>query len=324
MKPKIVLAILFSLMSISLSAHASNRKAEKAAPITASMAEQCQGPKKRIAILRFGGTSKYGAYEGWDVGEAIAAQMGTALLSTKCFILTDRMVLSDILREQELGLAGVTGQESRPQAGRLIGAQILIKGEITEFETGKKGGGTTLGFGFKKIPLGLRLGRNKNVAHIAIDLRLIDASTGEILFSETIKSEAKTSGTAVGFDYRNVSLSNDQYTKTPMGQAVRKTVVEAAGYIVQHLYSVDWSGQVVDTMGRQIFINAGSESGVEIGDTFTVTSVAKELIDPSSGIVLGRIEQQLGDIRIEQVNAKYAIARATGDFPVHRGDYLHN
>ena len=324
MKSNIVLTVLLSLMSISLSAHAGNRKSVEAAPISTTMAEQCHGPKKRVAILRFGGTGKYGAYEGWDVGEAIAAQMGTALLSTDCFILADRMALSDVLREQELGLAGVTGQESRPQAGRLVGAQILIKGEITEFETGKKGGGTTLGFGFKKIPLGIRLGRNKNVAHIAIDLRLIDASTGEVLFSETITSEAKTSGTAVGFDYRNVSLGNDQYSKTPMGQAVRETVVEAAGYIVQHLYSVDWSGQVVDTMGMQIFINAGSESGVEIGDTFQVTSVAKELIDPSSGMVLGRIEQQMGDIRIEQVNAKYAIARAMGDFPVRRGDYLHN
>ncbi len=323
MKPKIALTILFSLMSISLDAHGSNPKAVEARPENVTMAAQCQGPKKRVAILRFGGTGKYGAYEGWDVGEAIAAQMNTALLSTDCFIITDRMALSDVLREQELGLAGVTGQESRPQAGRLVGAQILIKGEITEFETGKKGGGTTLGFGFAKIPLGVRLGRNKNVAHIAIDLRLIDASTGEILFSESITSEAKTSGTAVGFDYRNVSLGNDKYTKTPMGQAVRETVVEAAGYIVQHLYSVDWTGQVVDTMGRQIFINAGSESGVAVGDTFKVSNVVKELIDPSSGIVLGRIEQEMGDIRIEQVNAKYAIARAMGDFPVRRGDYLH-
>jgi curli biogenesis system outer membrane secretion channel CsgG len=324
MKPQIVFTILFSLMSISLGAYASNPKAVEAEPKSATMAEQCQGPKKRVAILRFGGTGKYGAYEGWDVGEAIASQMGTALMSTDCFILTDRMVLSEVLREQELGLAGVTRQESTPQAGRLVGAQILIKGDITEFETGKKGNGMTLGLGLAKIPLGLRFGRNKNVAHIAIDLRLIDASTGEILFSETLTSEATTSGMAVGLDYRQASLGTDQYAKTPMGQAVRDTVVKAAGYIVQHLYGVDWTGQVVDTMGLQIFINAGSESGVEVGDTFTVTNVAKELIDPSSGVVLGRIEQEMGDIRIEQVNVKYAIARAVSDFPVRRGDYLHH
>ena len=199
--------------------------------MTAENADKtCIGPKKRVAILRFGGTGKYGAYEGWDVGEAIAGQLATALEATDCFVIADRMVLSEVLREQELGLAGVVDGDTASQAGRLIGAQVLIKGEITEFETGKKGNGLNLGFGFSNIPLGLRLGGNRNVAHIAIDLRLIDASTGEILFSETISSEAKNYGLALGVDYDKGSIGTDHFSKTPFGKAVRGAATESAGY----------------------------------------------------------------------------------------------
>ncbi len=199
---RIFITIFFAIATLGLGACASAPKS--AATTDAEAVEQiCAGPKKRVAILRFGGTGKYGAYEGWDVGEAIAGQLATALNATDCFIIADRMVLSEVLREQELGMAGVLAKESVTRTGRLIGAQVLIKGEITEFETGKKGNGLNLGFGFSKIPLGLRLGGNKKTAHIAIDLRMIDASTGEIIYAETITSEAKPKISA----WRSVSIT---------------------------------------------------------------------------------------------------------------------
>ena len=284
----------------------------------------CGGPKKRVAILRFGGIGKYGAYEGWDVGEAIAGQLATALESTECFVIADRMILSEVLREQELGLAGVVDGDTGAEAGRLIGAQVLIKGEITEFETGKKGNGLNLGFGFSNIPLGLRLGGNRNVAHVAIDLRLIDASTGEIMFSETITSEAKNYGLALGVDYDMGSIGTDHFSKTPFGKAVRDATVESAGFIVEQLKEVDWSGQVITAEGSQVFLNAGANSGVKVGDTFTVTNIAKELVDPASGVVLGRIERQMGKVTVQSVTDLYAVAQLQGDFPVRRGDYLRN
>ena len=84
----------------------------------------------------------------------------TALEQTDCFVLADRMALSDVQREQELGLAGVTGREYSAAAGSVIGAQILVKGEITEFEPGKQGRGMTAGIGLDDV--GLRLGGNRN------------------------------------------------------------------------------------------------------------------------------------------------------------------
>lgn len=315
-----LLLIFLAATAIVLSACASNPKADESADETSI---SCAGPKKRVALLRFGGTGKYGAYEGWDVGEAIAAQLTTALESTDCFIVADRMALSEVLREQELGLAGVVNRETAPDAGKLIGAQVLIKGDITEFETGKKGNGLNLGLGFSNIPLGLRLGGNRSVAHIAIDLRLIDASTGKVLSTEVITSEAKNFGLALGVDYRQGSIGTDKFSKTPFGKAVRNTAEQAAGFVMQELNDVSWSGQVITAEGAQIFMNAGLNSGVKIGDKFTVTNVEKELVDPASGVVLGRIERRVGEIQVESVTDLYAVAKPMGDFSVNRGDFLH-
>ncbi len=323
MNYRISIAILIAITALGLGACASTPKTGATAEAE-SVKQLCAGPKKRVAILRFGGTGKYGAYEGWDVGEAIAGQLATALQATDCFIIADRMVLSEVLREQELGLAGVVGSESASRAGRLIGAQVLIKGEITEFETGKKGKGLNLGFGFSNIPLGLRVGGNRNTAHIAVDLRMIDASTGEIIYSETITSEAKNFGLALGIDYDKGSIGTDHFSKTPFGKAVRNTAEQAAGFIVQQLQEVSWTGQVITAEGSQIFLNAGATSGVKVGDTFTVTNVARELVDPASGVILGRIERRMGRIKVESVTDMYAVARVMGDFPVNRGDFLHH
>jgi len=318
-----LITTLFVIAALGLGACASTPKSAATADATA-VEQLCAGPKKRVAILRFGGTGKYGAYEGWDVGEAIAGQLATALGATNCFIIADRMVLSEVLREQELGMAGVLAKDSVSRTGRLIGAQVLIKGEITEFETGKKGNGLNLGFGFSKIPLGLRLGGNKKTAHIAIDLRMIDASTGEIIYSETLTSEAKNYGLALGVDYDKGSIGTDRFSKTPFGQAVRDTAEQAAGYIVQQLQEVRWTGQIISSEGAQIFMNAGTTSGVKVGDTFTVSNIAKELVDPASGVVLGRIERKLGQIEVQSVTDLYAVAKAVGDFPVTRGDFLRH
>jgi hypothetical protein len=48
---------------------------------------------------------------------------------------------------------------------------------------------------------------------------------------------------------------------------------------------------------------------VEIGDTFTVSHAIRELFDPASGIVLGKIEEQLVQAQVEQVMPTCAVAR---------------
>lgn len=282
----------------------------------------CSGPKMRVAVLPFGATSKLGSYEGFDIGEALASQLTTALEQTDCFVVSDRMALSHILREQELGLAGVSNPETAPQSGRVIGAQVLVKADVTEFEPQKESGGLNLGFASGKLPFGLRLGGNSGTSHVAIDLRLLDASTGQVLFSQRVEASSKSQGLALGLDFKQISVGGDKFYKTPMGQATRVALNDAVFYVIKGTRQVPWQGQIVSTRGQNIFINAGVDAGIKVGDVLKVSAVAEELVDPESGVTLGKVESQLGRIEVRAVQEKFAIAAALENFDTRRGDII--
>ncbi|MCV6588037.1 MAG: CsgG/HfaB family protein [Marinobacterium sp.] len=282
----------------------------------------CSGPKLRVAVLPVGAAGKLGAYEGFDVGESLAAQLTTALVSSGCFTVGDRMALSHVLREQELGLAGVTRQETAPRAGTVMGAQVLVKADITEFEPTKESGGLNLGFASSSLPFGLRLGGNSSTSHVALDLRLLDAATGQVLFSRRVEASSKSKGMALGLDFKTLTLGGDRFYKTPLGQATRVALSQAVSHVIRDTRQIPWQGQVVSTQGRHIFINAGQSSGLTVGDVLQVSAVAQELIDPETGEILGRVESPLGKVEVQVVQDKYAVVAPIGVFEARRGDII--
>ena len=314
MKKFIVTAMLISFFSAAFPA-----QAQEGAP-----AVSCPAQKKRVAVLKFGATGKFGAFEGWDVGDGLAAQLATALQQTGCFNVIDRLALAGLLREQELALTGIVAKESAVRVGRLSGAQVLVKGEITEFEPTTSGSGLTLGFGLPRIPLGIRLGGEAQTAQVAMDVRLIDASTGQVLQSHRVEGKANAAGFSAGLDNRWASIGGEHFTKTPLGQATRQALVEAVGLISQSLMALpseqilQW--RVVEVMDNQIFVNAGQGSGLKVGARLRVVSAAKELIDPDTQAVLGAVEQSVGEVEIVSIQDRYSIATIRTNFQPKRGD----
>ncbi|WP_027857757.1 CsgG/HfaB family protein [Marinobacterium jannaschii] len=282
----------------------------------------CSGPKLRVAVLPFGATGKLGSYEGFDVGESLAAQLTTALSHTGCFVVADRMALSHVLREQEMGLVGVTNPETAPRTGGVIGAQVLIKTDITEYEPNKESGGLNFGFASSKLPFGLRLGGSGSTSHVALDLRLLDATTGEVLFSRRVEASSKSSGLALGLDFKQMTVGGDKFYKTPLGQATRVALADAVNLVIRDSRQIPWQGQVISTRGDSIFINAGQDVGLNVGDVLQVSGVAEELIDPESGRMLGRVESPLGRVQVKMVQDKYAVVAPLSRFEARRGDII--
>jgi len=298
------------------------QKTADVAPAEAPVKVACTGPKMRVAVLPFGATGKLGSFEGFDIGESLAAQLTTALTSTGCFVVADRLALSHVLREQEMGLVGVTNPETAPRAGGVIGAQVLIKADITEFEPTKESGGLNLGFASSSLPFGLRLGGSGNTSHVALDLRLLDATTGEVLFSRRVEASSSSKGLALGLDFKNMTIGGDKFYKTPLGQATRVALADAVNLVIRDTRQIPWQGQVVSTRGQHIFINAGQDVGLNVGDVLQVSAVAEELIDPESGQILGRVESPLGQVEVRMVQDKYAVVSPLTTFEARRGDII--
>ena len=279
------------------------------------------GPKKRVAVIRFENVGKFAAqYGDWDVGGGLAAQLTTALVECGQFVVVERAALADILREQEMAMEKLVSKESAAKVGQILGAQLLVKGSVTEFEQEAAGGGLKLGIGLPGIGLGG--GANTVQAHVGIDLRLIDTSTGQVVRSVRSQGKASKTGVAVGIDVRNMSFGGDAFKNTPLGIATREAIERAVRAVQEHMDRVPWAGRVMDVVADKVYINAGRDANVKVGDVFQVTQVLRELIDPETGAVRGVIENRLGQVEVEAVEDNFAVGHMRGAALPKRGDLV--
>ncbi len=165
---------------------------------------------------------------GWwrtGVGSDLADMLSNELASTDKFTMVERGKLQGVLDEQDLGASGRVNPKKAAKAGNLTGAQYLVYGSVSAYEEDTKDTGGGISFG------GISLGGSKGEAYIAVDIRVIDTTTGEISFSRTIEGKSGSSGIDVGF-YRGGfggHLKNEE--KTPAGKAIRACVVHIAEYL---------------------------------------------------------------------------------------------
>lgn len=262
--------------------------------------------RKRLAVLRFESTDKFG---GGDVGEGLSAMLSNELSNTGKFVMVERSALSDILGEQQLGSKGLATSESAAASGKLLGAQILVRGTVTDFEAAKQGGGTQLSIAGGNLPIGGILGKGGSTAHVAIDLRLIDAVTGEIIDTYRAKADAKASSTHLALQHvkTGVGFGTESFNKTPLGKAALQAIQESVAYVVRRTASIPWAGRISEVDGDKIYVNAGEDVGLKPGDRLEIFVVTKEIKDPDSGAVLGVEEHRFGVMEIQSVKPRFSI-----------------
>ena len=82
---------------------------------------------------------------------------------------------------------------------------------------------------------------------------------------------------------------------------------ELAGQLAQRFPHM--KGEVVDVQGEQLYVSLGARNQVLEGMRLSVFREGKELTSPTTGEVLGRLEEQLGSVTVTQVAETYAVAR---------------
>ncbi len=274
------------------------------------------GPKKRIAVTKFDNKVK-GTYGSWNIGEGMADQLATALIKTGRFVVVERQALSEVLSEQELGQTGIIKKETSAKVGQVLGAQILIRGAVTEFEQAESGGGAGIGF------RGFNIGGKSSNAHVGIDIRLIDSSSGQVLTSHNAVGKAESSGIAVGVSRGMVDFGADSFKNAPIGQATRQAIEEAVNFIVNTMETVPFSAKVVKIDGKKIYINIGSNMNIRSGTKMYAYALGEDLVDPETGLKLGADEKLIGTVEVREVQDKFSVGyMSSGNGTLKRGDVL--
>ena len=245
---------------------------QPAAPPSAAQAPRIthKGPKLRVGIVDFVNKSSYGAGR---LGTSASDILTTELFKTGAFTLIERAQLKQVLGEQALGQTGAVNPETAAQAGKVLGLNALVTGSISQF--GVSTGGADYGVYKQKI----------QTAKCTVDVRVVDASTGQLLFAESGKGEFERKaqevfglGTRAGYD------------ETLGQEALRSAITKFMDNLVQQLQTVEWTGRIASVSANDIYINVGRDAGLKLGDTLVVQTLGKEIFDPQTKLLLGREE----------------------------------
>lgn len=274
------------------------------------------GPRKRVAVTKFDNKVK-GVYGNQNLGEGMSEMLVTELIKTNRFVVVERQALQDILGEQELGQTGVVKKETAAKVGQVLGAQIIVRGAVSEFEQKESGGDSDLRY--KGFSLGIKTAQ----AHVGIDIRLIDTTTGHILHSHNAVGNAQTSALKFGVEKGDIDFNIESFKNTPLGQATRQAMHNAVKFIISQMETMPFTATVVKSEGGKVYINAGSLANMKTGDRFLAYSVGEHIVDPVTGLKLGAEEKLVGTVEVRDVKDKFSIANLISDAgALKRGDVI--
>ena len=252
--------------------------------------------KPRLAVLEFGHKALNSQW--WGSGGAAQDMFITTLVKSGKYTVVDRERLAALMQEKNLSLSGDVSAATAVQAGKLLGVEYMLVGDVTEF--GEQVNKAQVGWG-----IGVDVRKKKFIA--ALDVRLISVTTGEILWAETGRKEESSSKVYVA------GIGGGVDDSRMFDKVLRPVVDELSGKLMQVTLETGKSvvgrvsGKIARVDGGTIFINLGSEQGVAVGDTFGVYAMGEAIKDPDTGEVLGADETKLGAVKVTAVKgAKYS------------------
>lgn len=174
--------------------------------------------------------------------------------------VVERANVDAVLSEQELADLGIVTKTAKnnntANIGKMRGAQFIILGGVSSYEEGvsekaSSGGSSFMGIGESKTT-------EESSAYIAVDLRIVNSTTGEIVASRTVEGTAKSTyekktseGDLSGFGNLMSNTSNSrnaqmfgnvlgtfktnkttvEVNKAPKEKAIRAALISAADYV---------------------------------------------------------------------------------------------
>ncbi|HYN19996.1 MAG TPA: CsgG/HfaB family protein [Thermoanaerobaculia bacterium] len=157
--------------------------------LTASAADKSTKP--RLAVIEF--KNKADNQYWWHGGaEAMQDVFVTELVKSGQFRVVEREQLAALMQEKGLALSGDVDPSTAVKMGKLLGVNYLLTGAVTEYGITDKGGH---GSGIGRLP-GFSAGKRNFVA--AVNARLIDTSTGEIVWADEATATESSVKVSVG------------------------------------------------------------------------------------------------------------------------------
>lgn len=179
-----------------------------------------------VAVTSFTNDTSSAFWWNGGIGKQLGNVLSNELSSTGDFNVVERQQINAVLAEQNFARSGAVRQGSGPGSGNITGARYLITGSVAAYtqDTADTGGGLSF--------RGFHVGGSKTEAYIAIDLRVINSETSEVVYSRTVEGRTSDHSVDAG-GYLGHGLGGDFNHKrnVPASKAVRAALIEATDYL---------------------------------------------------------------------------------------------
>lgn len=234
--------------------------------------------KRKVAIGRFSNETQYAKSVFYDkendpMGKQASDILSTRLAASDKFLLIERQDYDKIV--SELNTGGGLSQN--------IGADYLIIGSITEY--GRKNIGTQKVFSSSK----------EQIVEAGVSVRLVDVSTGIIIYSGEAKGEAAAEDKRVmGFG------KTADFDATLSDKAISAAISKLVENIINSCMDKPWKAYLLSVEDGTYIISGGKSQGIKEGDTFTIMEKGKMVKNPQTGLNIELPGKTAGTVRIDQ------------------------
>ena len=254
--------------------------------------------------------------------DSIMEMMITELVNSGTFQVVERSRMDVIAREHRMAQSGMLDQRGAPQAGRLAGAQYIMTGAITKYENSNTGGaaGAILG-GHRGGLLGGLV--NTNTAYVTLDARIVDTSTGAIVYAG--RAEGAATDVLGGLVSRYGGFGSGR-SGGQLATATHKAVTK----VIDNLRSVIGAGAapgsggsyhvLENRPGSGLTLDVGSTNGGARRGQFYAVFREGEVIRDLHGNVLDAERDYIAVVQITEARPQYSKAKLIRGRGARRGD----
>ncbi|MCP4487867.1 MAG: curli production assembly protein CsgG [Gammaproteobacteria bacterium] len=231
---------------------------------TTIVPEYFKGLKRKIAIARFTNETRHSNsfllnQNNDKIGKQAMDILSARLTQTGKFLMFERADLGKIKTEQNIAQVNL----------EVVGADYLIIGSVSEF--GRKA----------TSEVGVFSRNLKQLANATVNVRLVDVTTGQIVFSQ----EGSGSSMAEANQVFGVG-EHAGYDASIDDKALSAAISKLVSNLVENLMDKPWVAYILDQQQGQVIISGGKAQGLRAGDELKVLIKGRKVKNQQTGMMI--------------------------------------
>ena len=233
--------------------------------------------KRKVAIARFSNETQSGtSFLVDDSGDRLGKQasdiLSSKLSATGKFMMFERTDKDNIDSEKIISGLKEDG----------VGVDYLIIGSVSEF--GRSVGSESKVFSRSKT----------QTAYAKVNVRLVDVSTGRIIFSEEGAGESVNTT-----ESKILTKTNAGFDQSLTDKAISAAIASLVSSLVENMTNKPWKSYLLSKEDDSYIIAGGERQGIASGTILNVYKNGKIITNPQTGAKLELPGKRVGSIRVD-------------------------